>query len=93
MLLARKPHPVGNRKRWTVDYSDWLKQASTTLEPGAASVTCESETAFVDDVVSTWNKVFFYLNDGVINETFTVHVQVVDRKTGIKNDTIEFFVI
>lgn len=90
MMLASKPHTLGNRKRWVVDYSQWLPTGVTLL---TATVTTDSATSVVADVVCYSNRITFFIEDGELNETFTVDIQIVDTHTGIKNDTIQFTVI
>lgn len=91
MILATKPHTLGNRKRWVVDYSQWLPTGVTI---DTATVTTTSTTSTVANVtLLAGTKVVFFIEDGELNETFTVDIQIVDTHTGIKNDTIQFTVI
>ncbi len=90
MVLAKRPHTVGNRRRYRINYSDWLDEGVTV---DTASVVSSSQTATIDTVSVAGNYVIFFVNGGVLNETFTASIQMVDSKTGIKNDTMEFFVV
>jgi hypothetical protein len=90
-LLATKTHTVGNRTRWIVDYSDWL--CSEVLATWA--VVSSSSTASVD--TESFNpgqtQVIFFLNGGLLNETFTVTLTVSDALSQIRIDTIDFTVV
>lgn len=89
MVLAHKPHTVGDRRRYVVDYSQWL-DTGVTLSAGTA--TTASGTASVDGVTHDTTTLTFFVNGGILNEIFTVAVQVTDSLGEVKNDTIEFFV-
>ena len=91
-LLAKKNHTVGNRTRWIVDYTEWLKSGIYLL---TVTVTSDSATATVDGVAMFDDKkhVVFFTNGGVLDEVFTVSLSVTDTLTEIKNDTIEFTVV
>ena len=89
-VLAKKPHTVGNRKRWTITYARWLPEGVTIA---SETVTSSSNTATVDGVTSKDHHLTFFTNGGVLNETFTVSVQIVDTIGQIKNDTVEFTVV
>lgn len=90
MALANIPFTVGNRKRYTLKYHRWLPEGVTLT---VATVTSSSATATIDGVTHTADKVFFFVNNGVLNETFTATVQVTDTRGQIKNDTINFTVV
>ncbi len=89
MLLAHKPHTVGDRRRYIVDYSQWL-DAGVTVASATASTT--SGTASVDTLSHDTTTVTFFVEGGILNEIFTVAVQMTDSLGEVKNDTIEFFV-
>ena len=90
MLLAKRPHTVGNRRRYRINYSEWLDEGVTV---DTATVVSSSATATIDTVSVAGNSVVFFVNGGVLNEEFTASISMVDSKTGIKNDTMDFFVI
>jgi hypothetical protein len=90
MRLATRSHTVGNRRRYVVDYCQWLASGVTVT---TGTVTSPSATATVDGVTVVENTIVFFLNGGVLNETFTVAVQMTDSRGQIKNDTIDFFVV
>ncbi len=90
MLLDHKPHTVGDRRQYIVDYSQWL-DPGVTVASGTATAT--SLTASVDTVTHTTTTLAFFVNGGAINEIFTVALQITDSNSEIKNDTIEFNVV
>ena len=92
MLLDHKPHTVGDRKKYIVDYSQWLN-AGDRLVPFVFSATTTSLTASIDTVtVPTNTTLQFFVNGGVLNEIFTVSIQITTLLGEVKNDTVEFFV-
>ena len=97
MLLGQKSLTAGNKRRFEIDYSDWLDEGVTL---SAATVVLDPAfTATVTDVVISGvtvqygNKVVFFVTATVVNETFTLDVQVTDTRTEIKNDTMKFTVL
>ncbi len=90
MILARKPHTVGDRRRYIVDYSQWLSEGST-ISAAAASTT--SLTASVDGVTHDGTTMTFFVNGGELNGVFVVNLQMTDSLSEVKLDTIEFFCI
>lgn len=90
MILDRKPQTVGNRRKYIVDYSQWL-DTGITLTAGTATTT--SLTATVDTVSHTNTTLVFFVNNGALNEIFTVALQITDSNSEVKNDTVEFVVV
>ena len=89
-MIAKRPHTVGNRRRYRINYEDWLEEGVTV---DTATVVSSSATATIDTVSVAGNSVVFFVNGGVLNEEFTASISMVDSKTGIKHDTMDFFVI
>ena len=93
MLLDHKPHTVGARKTWIIDYSQWLK-AGDMLAPFGFSATTTSPTVTIDFVTRISDTTLqFFVNGGALNEIFTVSIQITTLLTEVKNDTVEFFVV
>lgn len=91
MNIAKRNHTVGDRRRYLVDYRGWLDDRRAIT---AHTVTSSSATATVDDdSVRDASQVLFFVNDGVLNETFTVTVSITCSDTEIRRDTISFTVI
>jgi hypothetical protein len=91
-LLATKTHTVGNRARWTVDYSDWLQDGAVLF---TAAIVSSSITATVDTTSfnPTKTEVMFFVNGGLLNEVFTVTLTVSDTLSQIRVDTVTFTVV
>jgi hypothetical protein len=98
--LARRPQTAGNRKRYKIDYSDWLHHGASVAT--AAVTLTDTNTvngvlltgATIDTVsVSPEGHVIFFVNGGVLNETFTATIQIVDSLGQIKLDTIDYFCV
>jgi len=98
MNLGQKNHTAGNTTRYAVDYSNWLDEG-VSLTPASATVVLDPASAAATDVVITAvtitpsNHVVFFLHATVLNETFTLDVQVTDSRGEIKNDTCSFRVV
>lgn len=90
MLLGSKIHGVGDVKRWRINYSRWL---DNTAQLTGCTVTSSSLTCTIQSSSVLGQDVIFYLQGGVVNETFTVAVQITDTLGNTKNDTISFTVV
>lgn len=95
--IAKRFHTAGNRRRWRVDYSDWLEPGVTAT---SAAVTLTDTTAAplvgatVDTVsVDAEGHVVFWTNGGVVNEVFTINVTMTDSIGEVKKDTVAFSVV
>jgi hypothetical protein len=87
MLLGSKQHTVGDTKRWTVDYDQWLANTATIaqIDVQSSSITCT-----VGNVSILGHSIVFYLTGGTLNEQLTVSLTMTDDLGNIKNDTIAF---
>ena len=90
MTLDRKPQTVGNRRKYIVDYSQWLSVGITIT---AASATIAGGTATVDTVSNTTTTVVFFINNGTLNDAPVVTLSITCSNGEIKWDTIDFFVV
>lgn len=89
--LASKFHTVGNRRRFTVDYSNWLSDGVTIT---TVTATSSSTTGTVDTISHLpGNCIQFFVNGGLLNEVFTISIQVTNTKTEVRNDTVVFTVV
>lgn len=89
-LLASKAHTEGDVRRWTVKYYRWLDNTATLEQ---ANVTSSSTTCTVDDSSILGQDVIFYLNGGILGETLTVTIAIIDSFKNEKTDTISFHVV
>lgn len=91
MEIAHRSHTAGARTRYVVDYSDWLadddRLATATVTVDSDTVTIENISVFLEKEVS------FFVEGGVLNETFTVTVEITTLKTVTDEDTLTFFVV
>jgi hypothetical protein len=91
VVLGRKQQTVGNTIQYFVDYWQAIKDgyaiSSATVTSSSADTTITSVTVLEGHVVS------FYLSGGVLNEQFTVTIQVTDTNSEVSNDTILFQII
>jgi hypothetical protein len=91
MLLASKQHTESDKRRWTVRYGRWLDNTATI---DTINVTSSSDTCTVDTPATILGQdVVFFLNGGVLGETFTVTLVMVDSFLNKKTDTISFHVV
>lgn len=90
MQLGKASHTVGNRIKYTIDYREWLDDGVTV---SAGVVTSSSTTATINGTAAVDNRIIFFVNGGVLAETFTVSIQMTDSKGEIKNDTMAFTVV
>jgi len=92
MLLGKKHKSPTDRKRYVIDYSDWLDTGETL-----ATVTYEVDvgTATVDgDALAGDNlSAIFFINGGEIDTPFSVIVTATTSVGQVKNDHIEFVVV
>lgn len=88
--LAKRPHTVGNKKRYTVNYGRWLPEGVTIA---SSSVTTTDTSVTITVAASADHRLTFFVEGGTLNQTFTVSVQITDSIGQIKNDTIEFSVV
>lgn len=104
MKIARKTFSAGASIRYFVDYSYWLQEGRTLNETlGACTATLIADPDIsnstiptdvtVNQIQVTSDKLYFFVNGGSINETFTVQVQAKDTLGEIIIDTIEFAVL
>lgn len=91
--LAKYVKAPAERKRYSVDYSEWL-EAGETLTAVTYEVTGTAPTLSVnDDEISPGaTSCVFYVNDGDDGETYRVLVTAVTSNDQIKEDYVIFVV-
>jgi hypothetical protein len=89
-LIQSKQHTVGDTRRWTVTYEDWLANTATieTIDVQSSSPTCT-----VGDTLILGREIVFFLSGGTLNERLTVTLTMTDDLGNIKTDTISFTVV
>lgn len=101
MKLGSKSHTVGNVIRYEVDYSPWLEDGRTLLTSAfSAAMISDPDTGAlppadvtIANVSVTATHLYFFVEGGSLNETFTVQVQVKDTLNEIDICTILFNVV
>jgi hypothetical protein len=93
MLLGTRNFTQGDTRRVVLDYSGWLTQG-VILETIMVSVPAGT-TSTVQGAVLTedYRHAIFYVTGGVLNENFTVAIQITDSAGETVNDTIVFTVV
>lgn len=91
MLLGRKPQTAGDRRLYTVDYSDWLA-AREKITAGEAGV--DHGSAVCDTVIISPSKraVSFILDGGDDGDQFNILVTITTDADQRRQDRIEVFV-
>lgn len=90
-MLGPRNHTAGNATRYRLDYSQWLEDGSTLTTAAVTTVATDVTISLV--TVNPDGSVTFLMAGGVLNEVFTLNIQVRDSRTEIANDTIVFTVI
>ncbi len=94
MRIGRFKKGELDRKRYVVDYNDWLDVAETVT-----AVTCAGnnpdDAFFVDGyVVNTGGKeIIFYASGGVAGSSYNVTVQVTTSMGQVKQDWVQIDII
>jgi len=97
MNLGTKNHTAGNTTRYAVDYSNWLDEGVTLVSTSGHAV-LDPTTAAPDVVITNVSivpsgQLIFFVLATVVNETFTIDVQITDSRGEVKNDTCNFRVV
>ena len=96
MRIGKKFHTAGDTTRYWVDYFNWLEDGRTiNPETGFSAVLQAGSTVTdvtINQVTVTADKLYFFVEGGSVNETFTVQVQVTDTLGEVVIDTINFTV-
>jgi hypothetical protein len=94
MKLGRFTKQPAERKRYSIDYTDWL-DTGETITLASFTVTPASAGALVIDAFSipaAAKSVVFFANFGVSGTTYTVTVTITTSGGQIKEDEILFAV-
>lgn len=90
-MLPQRKHTVGNRRKFIVDYSNWMNRGTTVA---GFTATSSSTTATVDTVsIDGDGEGVFFVNGGVEGETFQVSLVMTPTNGEIKNDVVPFLVV
>lgn len=94
MRIGKFRKSPGDRKRYEVNYEDWLNSGETLTGVTMEGNVPEDEF-YVDGYLIDENQkeVIFYVSGGDQGETYTVGISVTTSFGQIKEDTIEFVVV
>lgn len=94
MRIGRFRKSPGDRKRYEVNYADWLNEGETITNVTLQGNTPEDDFYIEGFLIqSNGVEVVFYISGGVVTNTYTVTVAVTTSLNQIKEDTIEFVVV
>jgi hypothetical protein len=92
VLLGKKTKAPSDRKKYIIDYDDWLDVAETASSMGysvsPSGPTIDGETIAVDG-----RSVSFFISGGTAGETYTVYPTITTSNGQIKEDHILFVVV
>jgi len=93
MQIGKFRKAVADRKKYTVDYVNWL-ESDETITAVAASVPAPADDFYVDMfVVDTTGKlVVFYVSGGLSSGEYRVVVKITTSENQIKEDWVTFVV-
>ena len=94
MKLARFTKQPSERKRYTIDYSDWLDTSETISTVAFVPSPIATGGLVVDaySIATPATSVVFFANFGVSGTTYTVTVTITTSGGQIKEDEILFAV-
>lgn len=94
MKLARFVKQPADRKRYAVDYSDWLDtgETVTAVAFGVSPSATGGLAVDASSIASTGKSVVFFASAGVSGTTYTVTITITTSGGQIKEDEILFSV-
>lgn len=92
MLLQKKYKSPTDKKRYTIDYSDWL-DSGETLDTVTYAVDAGTATVTDDSISGDGLTAIFFINGGAVGTDFNVAVQATTSVGQVKNDHIAFVVV
>jgi hypothetical protein len=90
MKLGKFNQEDSERKRYTIDYADWLDTGETVTESEFVATPATTPPLVVDDVAITGDgtKVQFYVSGGLAPTLYTVEVATTTTGAQIKIDEV-----
>ena len=93
MLIGTRTITQGDTRRYMIDYGDFLSKGIKLKAPTASVPTGTTSSVGQVYLDLSETKVILYITGGMLNEVFTVSVQVQDTENETINDTIDFSVV
>ncbi len=91
MILRSQNFTAGDKRKFTIDYSDWLDEGTTIVGFAVFSDTADLVVSGV--VRNPTGTVAFYVSGGTVGEQVTLSLSMNDTRSNIKNDTILLTVV
>ncbi|CAB4124508.1 hypothetical protein UFOVP55_5 [uncultured Caudovirales phage] len=95
MRLGRFSKTPSERKRYAIDYSEWLDTGETVVSYTFAATPVDATTTFTVDASSLGSagtSIVFFVSGGSNNSQYTVDVKAATSGGQVKEDTILFTV-
>jgi hypothetical protein len=94
MKLGRFTKTPVERKRYTIDYSDWLDTGETVLTVtfGVTPVTTNPLVVDAYLIATPATSVAYFVNDGIAGTTYTLDVQITTSGGQTKEDQVLYSV-
>lgn len=94
MKLGKFIKSPNERKRYSLQYSDWLDTGETVVAATFSVQPTGTDALVVDaySIAASGAEVTFFANDGVVGTTYTVDVTITTSGGQIKEDQILFTV-
>lgn len=94
MRLGKFSKTPDERKRYTVDYTDWLDTSETVSQAAYAVRQATSSPLVIDaqSILTGNKKISFYVSGGNDQETYDLEVKVTTSTGQIKEDVVSFLV-
>ena len=97
MLLGSQNITQGDTRRYFVSYEEFLIKGAvltTVTVTVSAGATSSIGTSTIAPVLTVDEKgIIFWVIGGVLNEKFTVNIQVHDNNSEVVNDTLSFTIV
>lgn len=94
MRLAKFSKTPDERKRYTIDYTDWLETSETVASVTYTIRQVTSPVLVVDaqSILTGNKKISFYISGGDDLETYDVEIKITTSTGQIKEDLVSFVV-
>lgn len=91
MRLGKFSKTPAERKRYTIDYTDWL-DTTETVTAAAYTITPSGMVVDAQAILTGNKKISFYVNGGDDFETYNLEVKITTSTGQVKEDVVVFAV-